>query len=309
MTDIMAKAKILFIEHSRSRGLCEETITRKLTELGRFYQYLEKIGKTDLRDLTHTDIEKYFLYLMDHDYSKTTQQTSKSMVSDLYLSLFKNNMVLTNPVEWTDIIIREKSGVRVVLSEEEVETFLGVIETHTGYGLRDRTLFELLYITGMRVSEAHNLNVEDINFNLSETFIRKGKGRKERIVPFGKVCRQYLSVWIKRARKWFVKKNEKGALFVNRQGRRIRVSTMRYNFKKYLRLAGIEKQGASPHSLRHSCATHLLQNGADIRYVQELLGHESLETTVLYTREVVKGLKKMHKTCHPRENELYVEEV
>ena len=138
-------------------------------------------------------------------------------------------------------------------------------------------------------------------------FIRESKGNKDRIVPLGNVAKNYLELWIKKYRKYFSAKKKNDALFLSGKGTRLSKSSIRLLFKKYLKLSGIEKEKATPHSLRHSCATHLLTHGADIRYVQSLLGHESIETTVTYTREIVENLKKMYKSHHPRENELFTE--
>ena len=286
--------KISFSEHLKSRGLSKATIGRKGVELRRFFTYLESTGKTDPKEITGDDIEEYIQYLRLNKYSTSTMVTAVSMLRDLFWSLRKNDLILNNPLDRTDICIKEKSGIKVILSEEETERFLDAIETHTGYRLRDRALFELMYVTGMRAGEVTGLNTEDIDFKLDEVIVRQGKGRKDRVVPLGSVSKKFLLRWIKESRKYFGKK-EKGAVFLTCKGNRLSPAGIRYWFGRYLKKAGIEKPGASPHSLRHSCATHLLAGGADIRYVQELLGHESIETTVTYTKEVVKGLKK--NTC------------
>ena len=169
---------------------------------------------------------------------------------------------------------------------------------------------ELLYVAGLRNSEVVHLDVEDVDFSLNEVLIREGKGNKDRIVPLGQICKRFLWNWVKEARAWFLSsKQDSGALFINRRGERIASSTVRYLLKRHLQEAGIRKPGVTPHSIRHSCATHLLMHGADIRYVQELLGHDSLDTTVVYTPQIADGLKRMHRMYHPRENELYREDV
>jgi site-specific recombinase XerD len=216
--------------------------------------------------------------------------------------------VLTDPTEAVEITVREPAGLKAVLTEAEVAALLASIPTHTGFGIRDRAIFELLYVTGMRVGECVRLDLEDVDFSASEIFIRAGKNRKDRVVPFGRLASEYLGSWLQRARAWFRYSEANHALFLRPDGGRIGAPAIRYRLKHYLHAAGIEREGISPHSLRHSCATHLLEHGAEIRYVQELLGHESIETTSGYTRQVVAGLKRMHKQYHPRENELYPEE-
>lgn len=306
---LMEKAMVLLKEYSAGRGLQEITITRKLTELNRFYMYMDKeLHKTDLREITDTDIENYILNLKALGYSPSTQITSRVMLKDLFYTLHTHDIIIRNPMETIDLYIKEKSGVKVIFTVDEMDRFLNSIEIYTGFGLRDRTIFELLYVTGMRRGELVNLTVEDVDFSLDEVFIREAKGRKDRIVPLGEICKKFLQKWIKTARNWFSMGKDTGVLFLSFRGNKLAPSTIRCILTKRLKKSGINKKGISPHSFRHSCATHLLLNGADIRYVQELLGHESIETTALYTRNIVEKLKKIHKMYHPRENELYKEE-
>jgi integrase/recombinase XerD len=302
------KALNVLKEHFAGRGYSEATKARKMSELYRFAAYLADQRKADLRELTDKDLGEYILRLKEQGYSTTTQLQARALLKDLYYALSINELILTNPMELLDIYIREQSGVKVTLSIEEMTKLLESIETHTGSGFQDRCIFELLYVTGIRVGECLRLNVEDVDFSLDEVLIRQGKGRKDRIVPLGKVAKEYLLRWRKKLRGWFVKGKDSGLLFLNRQGGRLSRGTVSHHLKHWLKKAGITKEGVSPHSFRHSCATHLLLNGADVRYVQELLGHESVETTVEYTRGIVENLKKMHRMYHPRENELYREE-
>ena len=291
-----------------SRGLNPATIRRKSLELKRFFSWLEEVHVDDLRDVTAETLEKYLAWMEEKTYSESTFQAASSAIKDLFLSLKRHDLVILNPTNGFSFKAGRKLKNRVVMTEEEVAAFLDGIETVTGYGMRDRALFELTYGTGMRVSEICGLDIEHIDLSHREVFIEKGKGGKDRIVPIGEVCASYVKKWLSVGRLWFCAKREKGAVFVTRYGKRLNPIAVRHRFYLYLAQSGIERPGASPHSLRHSCATHLLEGGADIRFVQELLGHESLETTVTYTRELVKNLKKVHRQYHPRENEIYPEE-
>lgn len=309
--EIMEKARYVFHEHLKSRGLKDTTIKRKMLELKRLLTFFESKGSGDLRDVTESDIEEYFITLKEQGYSASTLITAHSTAGDLFYALYRHELILSNPMDLTDIYIKEKGGIKVILTEEEMEKLLDSIEIRTGFGLRDRAIFELMYVSGIRVGEVVGLDVGDVDFSLDEVMIRQGKGRKDRVVPLGQVCRKFMQRWIKEVRAWFLVGgiHDDGALFLNRLGTRASDTLVRHRLKYYLELSGIEKEGVSPHSIRHSCATHLLQNGADIRYVQELLGHESLETTVVYTRQITEGLKKVHRMYHPRENELYPEDA
>ncbi|MCG8570385.1 MAG: tyrosine-type recombinase/integrase [Spirochaetes bacterium] len=194
------------------------------------------------------------------------------------------------------------------MEREEVNTFLDSICLDSGIKIRDRAIFETLYFNGMRSGELCNLKVSNIDFGNKEILIEEGKGGKDRIVPLGQSCQGFIKLWMKGMRKFFLKgKKDRGYLFVSIYGGKLNTSAVSNRFNKYLSDCGIEVSKYTVHSLRHSCATHLLENGVDIRYVQELLGHSSVETTVGYTKLFVDSLKKIYKKYHPRENELFKE--
>jgi len=175
----------------------------------------------------------------------------------------------------------------------------------TYMGFRDRTMFEVLYGTGIRIGELEKLNISDIDFNEKVIFIRQGKGGKDRIVPCTDTALEFLKEYITKVRPALSYFNSRQkVLFLSRSGKRFTAGAFRKMLAKYLKKSQIKKR-ISPHSFRHSFATHLLAGGANIRYVQEILGHEELSTTAIYTRVAVVNLKKEIKHFHPRENELY----
>jgi tyrosine recombinase XerC len=184
------------------------------------------------------------------------------------------------------------------LSEEEMEQFLDLPKTDRPLDLRDKATLELLYATGLRVSELVGINLEDMNFE--ERLIRvRGKGKKERLVPFGKIAEASLVSYI-RARPLIHKGQiDESALFVNYRGERITPRSVERIVDKYIRFSA-QRRKISPHSLRHSFASHLLSRGADLRVIQELLGHESLATTQKYTHLDLKQLLDVYKKSHPR---------
>ena len=300
-------ARILpaYQQYLESRGHKETTQIRKMREVRHLR---EALGDKDVREVEGGWIEDYFLSLKAKGWASSSQMTARVAVREVFFVMKREKMILTNPMEGIEIPIREKAGLRAVMSPQEVRHFLNTIPDKAGYGKRDLALFELLYGTGMRKGEVVRLDLEDINPKAGEIFIKGAKGYKERLIPLGKMVKERLLDWIENWRKWFVSSDSERAVFVNEDGIRISEYLIGSRMTKYLKRSGLERKGFSPHSLRHSCATHLLENGADIRFVQELLGHESLETTAGYTREVVSGLKKMHRTYHPRENEIYPEE-
>lgn len=292
----------LFFDHCRSRGLAEATIKRRTTELRRFLAAFD--DGFDIRDVDQQAVEQFIESLHTEGFSGATCAQSISTIRDLFACLTANNCILTNPIRRLSFALREKSGIKTVFSEQEMASFLDSIAPHTGYGLRDRAIFELMYGTGMRSGELIAADVEDLDLASRQLRIRHGKGDKERIVPIGHTPHLWLSEWVSKARTWFVSSSGDPALFINRVGNRLNHMNLRRIFTTYLKASEIDKEGLSLHSIRHSCATHLLEHGADIRFVQELLGHESIETTVIYTHQVVQGLNRIHRMYHPRENEL-----
>jgi integrase/recombinase XerC len=193
---------------------------------------------------------------------------------------------------------KQEQHVPSFLSEEEVAEFLDLPQSRQPLDLRDKAILEFLYATGIRVSELVNINLDEVNFE--ERLIRiMGKGKKERIVPFGRLAADSLKFYIL-ARSQITKGDvEEKALFVNYRGERLTSRSVERIVDKYIRVTAIQRK-ISPHSLRHSFASHLLSRGADLRVIQELLGHESLATTQKYTHLDLKQLLKVYRKSHPR---------
>jgi site-specific recombinase XerD len=233
-----------------------------------------------------------------------------SVLSAWCAFLYRNDYILTNPMEGYVGEVRVMEEPKEIFTTEEMALFLDAIDVDAPQGLRNRALFELLYSSGLRVSEAVNLNVPDIDLAGRVLIVRLGKGSKDRFVPFSDVAAIFLARYLEHGRGETVRYRtfkDEGALFLTSYGR-ITYVTIRNVFRDTLAAAGIEKRRRTVHSIRHSCATHLLEAGADVRYVQELLGHESIETTVRYTHLMAERLKQAYKSAHPRENE-YFEEI
>jgi integrase/recombinase XerD len=189
-----------------------------------------------------------------------------------------------------------------VFSEEEITRlrFLDGIDIHQPLGLRDRAIFELLYSSGLRASEVGKLNRGDIDLDSRMLIVRDAKSSKDRVVPISEVAHRFLSLYLGGA------SNAQHPAFLGQKGR-IGPGCVTRRFGFHLARAGLEGKGLSVHSIRHATATHLLAHGADLRYVQELLSHQSIETTVVYTNELFENLKRIYKSFHPRENALYRE--
>jgi integrase/recombinase XerD len=189
---------------------------------------------------------------------------------------------------------------RAVLTERQARRLMNTPETHWPLGCRDRATLELLYGTGIRVGECERLDTTDLDLSPGTVLIRDGKGKRDRVVPLTGRAARALGVYLRESRPVLVRRQTPGALFLARGGRRLQRQSIERLVRVHARSAGIETR-VTPHALRHACATHLLRGGADVRHVQALLGHRSLNTTARYTRVEVSDLRAMIERAHPRE--------
>jgi integrase/recombinase XerD len=295
----------IFEKYLGECGLMEKSIKSKMYNLKRFKGFLEKKGIDDLRDVTENHIKEYVLFVLElknkitgKPLSDVTKSIFIIQVKQLFRCLFIKEKIIINPVQEIEIKLPVKKKEREILSMEEMAELLNSINPETGKGLRNRTIFELLYATGLRIGELLQLKIKDVNLQEGIILIRKGKYRKDRYIPLIETAVRFLSRLLRN------KTREEDYIFPGLNGHLVR-TTVDKVFKKHLK--HLNKKSKALHSIRHSTATHLLENGADLRYVQELLGHESIETTVIYTHALLGRLKKVYKTYHPRENMLYKE--
>lgn len=248
-------------------------------------------------------IRGFLAHLADQQYSTATMARKIATLRSFYKWALKNGLASGNPMT---LIRTPKQAKRLpkVVSLEQIERLLSAPNDRDVLGARDRAMLETLFSTGIRVSELVDLNFDDID-EAGEALLIRGKGKKERLVPLGshalKAIRQYVGMVQNDTRfrsAWSPDKNER-VLFINKHGGRISARSVRRKLDKYLRQVGLDP-AISPHTLRHSFATHLLENGADLRSVQELLGHQSLSTTQVYTHVTTSQLKKDYDDSHPR---------
>ncbi|UCG55628.1 MAG: tyrosine recombinase XerC [Phycisphaerales bacterium] len=248
-----------------------------------------------------TTLRSYLAFLNEKQYSKATIARKLATLRSFYKYLVRTNRITSNPVTAVRTPKQDKKLPRF-LEYEEVKRLLETPPADTWLGARDRAILETLYSTGIRVSELVGLNMDDIDF-LGEVMHIRGKGKKERIAPISstalQVIQHYMEFRNKRAQS--NSNFDSKVLFVNKHGRRLSTRSVRRKMDKYLKMAGLDP-AISPHTLRHSFATHMLNNGADLRSVQELLGHQSLSTTQVYTHLTTKKLKDVYESAHPRED-------
>ena len=249
-------------------------------------------------------VRGYLAYLNGKEYSKATIARKLATLRSFYKFLVKRNHISSNPVMSVRTPKQDKKLPRF-LEYEEVKRLLDTPPINTWLGARDRAIMETLYSTGIRVSELVALNMEDIDF-LGEVIHVRGKGKKERIAPIGTSALQTIQHYMEYRNKRAQNNSnfDPKVLFVNKHGKRLSTRSVRRKMDKYLKMAGLDP-AISPHTLRHSFATHMLNNGADLRSVQELLGHQSLSTTQVYTHLTTSRLKEVYENAHPRNDDDY----
>lgn len=282
---------------SVERGLAVNTLESYGRDLRQYSEFLDTDDESALDSVSRTTIVNYLLYLQSQGKATATIARRLAALKAFYQFLVREKRIHDDPTANLESPKLEKRLPKV-LSVGEVERLLAQPDAGQAAGVRDRAMLELLYATGIRVSELVSLDVTDVNLEMG--YIKcSGKGSKERIVPLGSLaiqsCRDYLGV----ARPRLVREREEQALFVNHHGHRLTRQGFWKIVKKYADDAKIEKE-ITPHTLRHSFATHLLENGADLRSVQEMLGHADISTTQIYTQITRGRLKEVYAKAHPR---------
>jgi len=223
-------------------------------------------------------------------------------VKRLFEFLTESHRLLINPTEGIIETTTKHRRIGTVLTVDEVKKLLSQPNLSLRPHIRNRAVMEVLYSTGIRLDELLGLEVYHVDFNDHVLYVRKGKGKKQRAVPLGKSAAKYLKEYLENIRPRWARKNPKERkMFLNHSGLPLSRGSVQGFLRKYRIEAGIKKP-VSPHTLRRSCATHLLQQGADIRYVQKLLGHKNLRTTQVYTRLMPMDVKKTHNKTHPNQN-------
>lgn len=246
-------------------------------------------------------IRRYLAHLRDQEYSKATTARKLATLRSFYKFLVKKHMVAETPLSSIRTPKQEKR-LPTCLDGAQIKCLLDTPEDTTLLGARDRAMLETMYSTGVRVSELVALNIDDVDFLAGVLHVR-GKGRKERLSPIGSTAMHAIQKYLEfRSQDPRRDTFNQEALFVNKHGQRLSTRSVRRKLDKYIKLAGLDTH-VSPHTLRHSFATHMLNNGADLRSVQELLGHQSLSTTQVYTHLTTSHMKEAYDQAHPRANE------
>lgn len=293
MKDVLNKF-VIYLKDEKNYS--DYTITNYSIDIEEFYVFLKKENITRLQDVDYKVLRKYLNYITENKYSNKTISRKLSSLRTFFKYLVKKEIINDNPM----ILIsnpKEEKKLPKYLNYGEIEKILEIPNKETTLGLRNACILEILYSTGIRVSELVNLKIRDIDFYNKKIRVL-GKGNKERIVLFGNRCENLLERYIKESRA-VLNKNKVEYLFLNSLGQNISVRSIENIIDKIEKEACL-KFSISPHVFRHTFATHLLDNGADLNSVKELLGHENLNTTAIYTHVSNERLRKVYLECHPR---------
>ena len=279
------------------KGLSQNTLDSYRSDLEQFSSWLKKNNLTYIKT-SKKEILSYLSFLFQKGLgSKTVARKLSSLKSFFRYLVFKSIISIdpSSDVETPKLL----KSIPKSISEKEVETLLAAPDAKTDIGLRDKTMIETLYSCGLRISEL--INLELLNLNLRQGVIRViGKGQKERLVPMGDQLINLLNLYISSSRKNLLSNKHSDFLFLSNRGQRMTRQSFWHRIKHYCLDSGFEPEKISPHVLRHAFATHLLNNGADLRVVQLLLGHSDLNTTQIYTEVARQRLKRLHTEHHPR---------
>jgi integrase/recombinase XerD len=280
------------------KNLSDNTLHSYKSDLNKFIDYTEGQGLTDLSEVTATTLSNYFEIQRKTGLGSTTAARYLSSLKGFFGYLNENQYLHANPMDKIPAM-KISRNLPPVLAFYEIEKILNSPQTDDKLGLRDKSVLELLYSCGLRVSELINIKIADLFFQ--EEVIRvTGKGNKERIVPIGSSAVKWIAEYLKSSRPFLGNKTKSGnVLFLNNRGSKLSRMGVWKIVDRYVKEAGIEKE-VHPHTFRHSFATHLLEGGADLRAVQEMLGHSDISTTQIYTHIDREYIKQVHKDFHPR---------
>jgi len=300
----MARKIEAYLAHLQGRNYSENTLIRRWYELRHFLRWCDDRSIESPQDISRDVFERYqrHVYSLRNKYDKPLSMPTREgrvlAVRVFFSWLVKSHQLLFNPAADVE---RPRGGVRLpkqVLSLNEVEEVLNQVNMSFPFALRDRAMLEMFYSTGIRRMELCNLRMQDIDLNRGWLMIAQGKGNKDRVVPIGERALAWLEKYLNELRPQLMVNPHEEYVFLSKQGKQMRPQQLTVIGHRCVIKAGLNKSG-SCHIFRHTMATLMLEGGADIRYIQEILGHQKLETTQLYTKVSIGKLKDIHNRTHP----------
>ena len=296
-----------FLEALRIHNRTPEAVESRYCELKPFLQWAEDRGLLQANQITRTILESYQRWLWTYRKKNgkplgiTTQRARLGALQNFFAWLCKRRILEANPASEIELPRPEKRLPIEAFSVAEVEAVLSQPNIADPLGIRDRAILELFYSTGIRRAELVRLELSDLNREKRLLRIRQGKGRKDRVVPVGQRAMLWVEKYLDDVRPLLTLKSDVQAIFISGYGEPFNPDALGRKVVQYIEQADVGRKGGA-HLFRHTCATHLLEGGADIRYIQQLLGHAKLETTAIYTEVSIIQLQAVHARCHPAES-------
>lgn len=282
---------------SKVKQASGNTVSSYIRDIRQFSEWLDRTGKIELLNATQQNISAYLAYLQDHGKSGATVSRTLASLKNFYVYAVASGFLEMSPVTDQIHVERGERKLPQILSGREVELLLSQPATTDAKGLRDKAMLEVMYATGIRVSELIELDVENVNLEMGA--IRCKGTKKTRVIPLYPAAQKALANYLSDARPLMAVSAAESALFVNISGSRMSRQGFWKILKYYQGKAGIEKD-ITPHTLRHSFAVHLLENGADLNALQELMGHSDISSTQMYASLVNQKVKSVYEKCHPK---------
>ncbi|MEW9501315.1 tyrosine recombinase XerC [Jeotgalibacillus marinus] len=298
MNNVLVEMRQLFVQYLQTeKNYSSLTIEHYVNDLEHFFVFLHKEGVTTVEEVDDIHARLYLVQLHQEKYARASVSRKVSSLRSFFAFLNREELRLTNPMSY---VLHPKKEGRLphFFYENELEQLFLACEGTEPLNIRNKAILELLYATGIRVNECTTIQLRDIDLTMS-TLLVKGKGKKERYVPFGGFAQDAIKIYVDKSRPLLLKELQHTSLFVNHQGKPLTARGIRHILTKLVENTTLTAS-IHPHMLRHTFATHLLNNGADLRTVQELLGHAHLSSTQLYTHVTKEHLRKTYNSFHPR---------
>lgn len=302
--DSVSAWMLRYLEHQQTLGVSAHSWSRMRDDLVRFHDWCGQRLIGSPAEITRPMLERYQRFLFHyrkadgHPLSGSSQVRELSRIKHWFRWLVRRNVLTGNPASDIELPRVPRRVLPQVFSVSEIERVLAQASTDTALGIRDRTMMEVLYATGMRRMELAGLSLFDVNAMRQVVHIRQGKGRKDRVVPISERALAWVEKYREEVRPLWVTGASGQYLFLSMQGEPVQVEYVGIRMRGYVRAAGLGKTGAC-HVFRHAVATAMLENGADIRFIQALLGHAGIGTTEIYTHVSIEALKAIHRATHP----------
>ena len=298
-----------FLDWTAVKNMSKDTVKRRRMALKKFIHWCHERDLQQPQEITKPILERYqrhlYYYRKENGQPLTfgSQHAMLSPIKSFFKWLTQENYLLYNPASELQLPKKPRRLPKTILHIDDIELIISQTNTETDEGIRDRAIIETLYSTGIRRGEATSLTIYDIDARRQTLMVREGKYQKDRLLPIGERALKWIEHYRLDIRPSYVTGHDNGILFLTDQGEKFKRGTLSNRIKRYIKKAGLDVPG-SCHLFRHAMATHMLENGADIRFIQAMLGHADLSTTQIYTQVSIEKLKQIHAATHPARDDV-----